>query len=194
MCFNVLKENLNSEPPQDNPDSYLDLIAERSCYGKCVYSCTECSWTWLKRWGEWRDENHCNQKEPSLLDSYESFTPVILLSYSDLFAAGVKKEVIRPEDVSQFVFNLQLYHYSFRLTLHSKPWCVDIHFHKTTRLFGDCCHAWEQCREHRLCINVHHIWCCNSRVIYTHSSPELEAMTVTRSPFYLHSPTMLMLA
>lgn len=26
-----LKENLNSEPPQDNPDSYLDIIAERSC-------------------------------------------------------------------------------------------------------------------------------------------------------------------
>lgn len=31
---------------------------------------------------------------------------------------------------------------------------------------------------------LHHSWCCDSTVISTHISPEIETMTVTCSPFY----------
>lgn len=45
-----------------------------------------------------------------------------------------------------------------------------------------------------LCVHVHQDWCTNSRVIYTHCSPELELITVMCRPFYLstfHSRLML---
>lgn len=36
-----------------------------------------------------------------------------------------------------------------------------------------------------LCVYVHNDWCANSRIIHTHCSPDLQALSVVCRPFYL---------
>lgn len=36
-----------------------------------------------------------------------------------------------------------------------------------------------------LCVYVHNEWCCNSRIIENHCSPDLEVLAVSCRPFYL---------
>uniref|UniRef100_A0A669B6K4 Reverse transcriptase domain-containing protein n=1 Tax=Oreochromis niloticus TaxID=8128 RepID=A0A669B6K4_ORENI len=36
-----------------------------------------------------------------------------------------------------------------------------------------------------LCVYVHNEWCCNSRIIHTHCSPDLEVLAVSCRPFYI---------